>query len=184
MPTNGHRTAYRTCPLCEATCGLELKLDAEEQVVSIRGDKADVFSRGFICPKGSALKALHEDPDRVSTPLIRENGELRPAGWDEALTLIDSRLSPILAQDRNTVAVYLGNPNAHILSNLLYGKVLTRALASRNVYSASSVDQIPKQMASALMFGTGTTVAVPDVDRAAALQQLVDAQQPALDEGG
>jgi anaerobic selenocysteine-containing dehydrogenase len=165
MLTNGHHTAYATCPLCEATCGLELKLDAEDRVVSIRGDQADVFSAGFICPKGSALKALHEDPDRVSTPLIRDHGKLRPAGWDEAFALIDSRLSPIIAQDRNAVAVYLGNPNAHNLSNLLYGKVLTRALSSRNVYSASTVDQIPKQMASALMFGTGTTVAVPDVDR-------------------
>jgi anaerobic selenocysteine-containing dehydrogenase len=165
MLTNGHRTAYRTCPLCEATCGLELELDAKDRVLSIRGDKADVFSRGFICPKGSALKALHEDPDRVSTPLIRDKGELRPASWDEAFKLIDRRLSPILAQDRNAVAVYLGNPNAHNLSNLLYGRVLTRALSSHNVYSASSVDQIPKQMASALMFGTGTTVAVPDVDR-------------------
>jgi anaerobic selenocysteine-containing dehydrogenase len=165
MLTDGHHTAYATCPLCEATCGLELKLDEEDRVVSIRGDHADVFSRGFICPKGSALKALHEDPDRVSTPLIRDNGKLRPAGWDEAFALIDSRLSPIIARDRNSVAVYLGNPNAHNLSNLLYGKVLTRALSSRNVYSASTVDQIPKQMASALMFGTGTTVAVPDVDR-------------------
>ncbi len=165
MLADGDHTAYATCPLCEATCGLELKLDAEDRVVSIRGDQADVFSRGFICPKGSALKALHEDPDRVSTPLIRDNGRLRPAGWDEAFALIDRRLSPIVARDRNSVAVYLGNPNAHNLSNLLYAKVLTRALSSRNVYSASTVDQIPKQMASALMFGTGTTVAVPDVDR-------------------
>ena len=51
MLTNGHRTAYRTCPLCEATCGLELELDAKDRVLSIRGDKADVFSRGFICPR-------------------------------------------------------------------------------------------------------------------------------------
>jgi anaerobic selenocysteine-containing dehydrogenase len=165
MPASHHRTAYRTCPLCEATCGLALEFDTEDQVVSIRGDKADVFSRGFICPKGSALKALHEDPDRVSTPLIKDRGEHRPASWDEAFALIDGRLSPILSRDRNAVAVYLGNPNAHNLSNLLYGKVLTRALSSHNVYSASSVDQIPKQMASAMMFGTGTTVAVPDIDR-------------------
>ncbi len=61
--------------------------------------------------------------------------------------------------------MYLGNPNAHILANLLYIKVLLKALGSRNVYSASTVDQFPKQMASALMFGTGTTVPVPDVDR-------------------
>ena len=164
MGTNGHRSAFRTCPLCEATCGLEIKLDGD-RIVSIRGDEADVFSKGFICPKGSALRALHEDPDRVRTPLIRDGDHFREAGWDEAFALIDARLAPILATDRNAVAVYIGNPTAHNLSNLLYTRVLTRSLSSRNVYSASTVDQFPKQMSSALMFGTGTTVPVPDVDR-------------------
>jgi anaerobic selenocysteine-containing dehydrogenase len=164
MPNDAHRTAYRTCPLCEATCGLELTLD-HERVVTIRGDADDVFSRGFVCPKGAALKQLHEDPDRVRTPLIRQGADFREASWDEAFALIDERLSPILAADRNAVAVYLGNPNAHNLASMTYGKVLLRSLSTRNVFSASSVDQIPKQLAAALMFGTGTTVAVPDVDR-------------------
>jgi anaerobic selenocysteine-containing dehydrogenase len=165
MASAGTRTALRTCPLCEATCGLELTLDGEE-VTAIRGDREDVFSHGFICPKGYALKELHADPDRVSTPLIRRpDGGFAAAGWDEAFELIDRRLAPILAADRNAVAVYLGNPNAHNLSNLLYDKVLLKALATRNAYSASTVDQFPKQMASALMFGTGTSVPVPDVDR-------------------
>jgi anaerobic selenocysteine-containing dehydrogenase len=162
---NAHRTAIRTCPLCEATCGLQITLD-EDRVVSIRGDRDDVFSHGFICPKGTALKELHADPDRLRMPLIRRaDGRFRPAGWDEAFALIDERLSPILAADRNAVAVYLGNPNAHNLDNMLYGRVLLRALGTRNLYSASTLDQYPKQLASGLMFGTGTTVPVPDVDR-------------------
>jgi anaerobic selenocysteine-containing dehydrogenase len=165
MAPGGTRTALRTCPLCEATCGLELTL-AGEEVTAIRGDRDDVFSHGFICPKGYALKELHADPDRVRTPLIRQSGGgFAAASWDEAFALIDRRLAPILAADRNAVAVYLGNPNAHNLSNLLYDKVLLKTLATRNAYSASTVDQFPKQMASALMFGTGTTVPVPDVDR-------------------
>jgi anaerobic selenocysteine-containing dehydrogenase len=171
MATNGHRTAYRTCPLCEATCGLELTLDGDS-VTAIRGDAQDVFSHGFVCPKGAALKQLHEDPDRVRTPLIKDGGSFRPATWDDAFALIDARLSPILAADRNAVAVYLGNPNAHNLDSLLYSRVLLKALSTRNVYSASSVDQMPKQLASALMFGTGTTVAVPDVDRTQHLLML------------
>jgi len=63
-------TAYRTCPLCEATCGLEITVEAGE-VTGIRGDADDVFSHGFICPKGYAVKSLHQDPDRITTPLIR-----------------------------------------------------------------------------------------------------------------
>src|SRR5215469_9118199 len=44
------RTAYTTCPLCEATCGLEITTRGRD-VLSIRGDQADVFSQGYICPK-------------------------------------------------------------------------------------------------------------------------------------
>src|SRR6202035_3955252 len=167
MESNGHRdrTAYRTCPLCEATCGLEIKLQGEE-VMSIRGDREDVFSQGFICPKGYALKELHSDPDRVRTPLIKgADGVHRPATWDEAFELIAERLAPLLAQDRNSVAVYLGNPGAHLLDGIIYNRILLRALGTRNVYSASTVDQYPKQMASALMFGTSFSVPIPDVDR-------------------
>src|SRR5665648_725842 len=77
------RTAYRTCPLCEATCGLELTLNGG--ISSIRGDDEDVLSHGFICPKGNALRALHEDPDRVRTPLRRQpDGSFEEVSWDEA----------------------------------------------------------------------------------------------------
>ncbi len=160
------RTAYRTCPLCEATCGLELELDGE-RLLRVRGDAEDVFSRGFLCPKGVALKELHEDPDRIRTPLLRQSdGYFSPASWDEAFAVIDARLGAILGDgDRNAVGVHLGNPNAHNLANLLYLPVFLRALGSRNVFSATTVDQAPKQMASALMFGTGLSVPIPDVDR-------------------
>ncbi|MGH2805325.1 MAG: molybdopterin-dependent oxidoreductase, partial [Thermoleophilaceae bacterium] len=156
---------YRTCPLCEATCGLEVETEGR-QVVSVRGDKEDVFSRGFICPKAHGLKQLHEDPDRLTTPLVRRDGELVEAGWDEAFEEIDRRLSPLLASHgRNAVAVYLGNPNAHNLSALVYGTATLRALGSQNVYSASTVDQMPKQVSAGLMFGTMLSVPIPDVDR-------------------
>ena len=159
------RTEFRTCPICEATCGLALTLEGD-RVVSIRGDADDVFSRGFVCPKGAAVRELHSDPDRLTTPLIKtSDGEFREASWDEAFELIDARLKPILESDRNAVAQYRGNPNAHNLDNMLYGQVLARALGTRNLYSASTVDQFPKQLASGYMFGGATTVPVPDVDR-------------------
>jgi anaerobic selenocysteine-containing dehydrogenase len=156
---------YRTCPFCEATCGLEVETKGTE-VVSVRGDERDVLSHGFICPKAYGLKQLHEDPDRLTTPLIRRDGELREATWDEAFEEIDRRLTPLLAEHgRNAVAVYIGNPNAHNLSSLAYGPVWLRALGSQNIYSASTVDQMPKQVSSGLMFGHLLSVPVPDVDR-------------------
>src|ERR671916_393840 len=158
-------THYRTCPFCEATCGLEIETEGRE-VVSVRGDAEDVFSRGFICPKAHGVKQLHEDPDRLTTPLVRRDGELVEATWDEAFEEIDRRMSPLLAEHgRNSVAVYIGNPNAHNLSALAYGPVWLRALGTQNVYSASTVDQMPKQVSAGLMFGTMLSVPVPDVDR-------------------
>jgi anaerobic selenocysteine-containing dehydrogenase len=158
--------AFATCPLCEATCGLALTV-ADGRVQRIRGDADDVLSHGFACPKGASLMELHDDPDRVRTPLVRDAaGQLRPASWDEAFAEIDRRLGAIWEQHgRHAVGLYFGNPSAHNLSTLIYGRVLAKALQTRNVFSASTVDQYPKQMASALMFGTGATVPVPDVDR-------------------
>jgi anaerobic selenocysteine-containing dehydrogenase len=156
---------YRTCPFCEATCGLEVETEGRE-VVSVRGDEQDVLSHGFICPKAFGLKQLHEDPDRLTTPLVRRDGELVEATWDEAFEEIDRRLTPLLAEHgRNAVAAYVGNPNAHNLSFLTYGPVVLRALGTQNIYTASTVDQMPKQVSAGLMFGTMLSVPVPDVDR-------------------
>jgi anaerobic selenocysteine-containing dehydrogenase len=158
-------THYRTCPFCEATCGLEIETEGRE-VVSVRGDADDVFSHGFICPKAYGVKQLHEDPDRLTTPLIRRDGQLVEASWDEAFEEIDRRLTPLIAEHgKNAVAVYLGNPNAHNLSALIHGPAWLRVLGSQNVYSASTVDQMPKQMSAGLMFGTMLSVPIPDVDR-------------------
>jgi anaerobic selenocysteine-containing dehydrogenase len=157
--------AHRTCPFCEATCGLEVEY-ADGRVTKVRGDAQDVFSKGFLCPKGVSLKELHEDPDRLRTPMIRQDdGTFREASWEEALGLIAEKLPPILGASRDACAVYLGNPSAHSLSASLYGRPLLKAIGTKNIYSASTVDQYPKQMASALMFGTGTTIAIPDLDR-------------------
>ena len=48
--------AFRTCPLCEATCGLAVE-HVDNAVTRVRGDDLDAFSGGFMCPKGVALKA-------------------------------------------------------------------------------------------------------------------------------
>src|SRR3712207_4185358 len=166
------RTAPRTCPFCEATCGLEVTLEGD-RVARVRGDEQDVFSRGFLCPKGVGLQALHDDPDRVRTPLVKRDGVLRPATWDEAFAVIADRLPPLLERHgRDAVAAYVGNPTAHNLSGLIYGRVLLKALGSKNVFSASTVDQYPKQMASALMFGSGAVVPVTDLDRTQYLLML------------
>ena len=159
-------THYRTCPFCEATCGLAVEVEGG-QVLSVRGDKDDVFSRGFICPKATGVKTLQEDPDRLRTPMRRrDDGTFEPISWDDAFAEIDARLMPLLEEHgRDACAVYLGNPSAHSMATILAARVWLRALGSKNLYSASTVDQMPKQVSAGLMFGTILSIPIPDVDR-------------------
>jgi anaerobic selenocysteine-containing dehydrogenase len=162
----GDTTHYRICPLCEACCGLEVRV-REGRVAGIRGAERDVFSKGYLCPKGYALKDLHDDPDRLRAPLVRRGGELVPASWDEAFAAIEAGLVPILERHgRDAVAVSVGNPAAHKMGLLLYFGRLAKALATKNVFSASTLDQMPKQLSSGLMFGHWLSIAVPDIERA------------------
>jgi anaerobic selenocysteine-containing dehydrogenase len=157
--------AHVTCPLCEATCGLEVTLDGS-RVTGVRGDAADVFSHGYICPKGASLGALHHDPDRLRAPLLKRDGEFVEVSWDEAFAEIDRRLPPLLAEHgRNAVAIYAGNPSVHNTSTALYGSAFYKAVGTRNFYSASTVDQLPKHYSAGLMFGHPLTIPVPDLDR-------------------
>jgi anaerobic selenocysteine-containing dehydrogenase len=158
-------THHRICPLCEACCGLEIKTRGDA-VISIRGHAADVLSQGYICPKAVALKDLHEDPDRLRTPLIKRNGVHVPATWDEAYAEIKARLPAVIDTfGRNAVGVAVGNPSAHKIGLLTYFGKLARALGSKNVFSASTLDQMPKQLASGMMFGHWLSVGLPDVSR-------------------
>jgi len=158
-------THFRTCPLCEATCGLEVTMEGAS-VVRIRGDREDVFSHGFICPKGSTLRQLHEDPDRLRLPLVRRDGEHVEVSWEEAFAEVEQRLTTALeSAGRDGVGVYLGNPNVHNHAPTLYGRALIMALGTRNIFSASTVDQMPRHVSSGFAYGGPLAIPVPDLDR-------------------
>ena len=159
------RTALRICPFCEATCGLTLTI-SEGRVTRARGDRDDVFSAGFICPKGASFGELDNDPDRLNQPLIRRNGQLTEATWDEAYAVVADRLGEVVRTHGGaSVGVYFGNPNAHTVAGSLYAPLVIRALGTRQVYSASTLDQMPKHVALGLMFGSPVAFTVPDLDR-------------------
>jgi anaerobic selenocysteine-containing dehydrogenase len=155
---------FRTCPLCEATCGLQVDVD-DGVVTRIRGDRDDVFSRGFLCPKGSSLKGLHEDPDRVRTPLVKVDGRFEPTTWDTAFDLIHERLRPLVVDHgRDAVALYSGNPWSHNYETILYTALLYGAVG-KNRFAAASVDQRPREIVSSVHYGTRVAFPVPDLDR-------------------
>lgn len=158
------QTYYTTCPLCEATCGLEIVTRGEE-ILSIRGDEQDVFSQGYLCPKAYSLKELHTDPDRLRVPMIRRGERWLTASWEDAFAEIKQHLMPILERHgRNALAIYVGNPNVHTLAGTLYLPAVLQSARTQNNYSASTVDQMPKQVSAGLMFGAGLSIPIPDVD--------------------
>lgn len=159
------RTALRICPLCEATCGLALTVDGST-VTAARGDRDDVFSRGFICPKGASFGAVDSDPDRLRTPLVRRDGVLREATWEEAFDAVAAGVRPVVERyGPHAVGVVLGNPNVHTMAGALYPNVLLGALGTRSLFTASTLDQMPKHVSSGLLFGDANAIPVPDLDR-------------------
>jgi anaerobic selenocysteine-containing dehydrogenase len=137
-----------------------------EEVARIRGDLDDVFSKGYICPKGSTLGVLHDDPDRLRRPLVKRDGAFVEVSWPEAWAEVDRRFRAVIdTHGRAAVGAYVGNPNAHNIGALLYLKAFLKSLGTPNLFSASTVDQRPKEIAAGLLFGGALTVPVPDVDR-------------------
>ncbi|MGW6568995.1 molybdopterin oxidoreductase family protein [Streptomyces sp. NPDC054975] len=158
-------TALRICPLCEATCGLTLTLDGN-RVTGARGDRDDVFSQGFICPKGASFGEVDADPDRLTGPLVRKDGRLQEATWEEAFDTVAARIRPLIEEyGPNAVGIVLGNPNVHTMAGALYPPLLIGALRTRSLFTASTLDQMPKHVSSGLLFGDPFAIPVPDLDR-------------------
>jgi anaerobic selenocysteine-containing dehydrogenase len=65
VKVSDRHTVYRVCPFCEATCGLAIEVEGDS-IITVRGDKEDPFSCGFICPEAYGLKELHDDADRLT----------------------------------------------------------------------------------------------------------------------
>jgi anaerobic selenocysteine-containing dehydrogenase len=162
MTTTPH---YRSCNLCEAICGIEITVE-QGQRLTIRGDKDDPFSRGYICPKAAALQDFHFDHDRLRHPVRRTATGWQRIEWHEAFDEVTANLKRVYAKyGKNSTASYLGNPNVHNYGALLFAPGFIRSLHTRNRFSATSVDQLAHHMAAYLMFGHQLLLPIPDIDR-------------------
>lgn len=159
------RTHFVACNLCEAICGLEIRVE-DNQIRSIKGDKADPLSKGHICPKAVALQDIYNDPDRLRMPVKKTASGWQEISWPQAYDELTGKIKSIQRKHGNdAVAVYLGNPTVHNMEAMIYGPMFFRTLRTKNRYSATSVDQLPEQLVSLLMFGHSLLIPLPDIDR-------------------
>ncbi|UXA04488.1 molybdopterin-dependent oxidoreductase [Mycobacterium sp. SMC-2] len=165
MTTGEDGRHLRTCPLCEAMCGLEIQVDGGK-VTSIRGNRDDVWSRGHVCPKGVSLAALHDDPDRIRRPMVKVDGRWHEVSWDAAFRRCTELLTPVIEKyGIGAVTAYTGNPLAHSFSLARYAGVLMGMSGMPVTYSPGTVDQWPKNLSSHLMYGLWWNFPVPDIER-------------------
>jgi anaerobic selenocysteine-containing dehydrogenase len=171
----------RTCPLCEAMCGLEIRVEGGK-VTTIRGNPDDVWSRGHLCPKGTTLGALHDDPDRIRRPMIKVDGQWQEVSWDAAFRRCTELLTPVIRKyGIGAVTAYTGNPLAHSFSLARYAGVLMGMSGMPVTYSPGTVDQWPKNLSSHLMYGLWWNFPVPDIERTDLL--VIMGANPAASQG-
>jgi len=175
------KTHYRTCNLCEAMCGLEIKYQKNE-VISIKGDKKDMFSKGHICPKAIALQDLYHDKDRLKIPLKKTKNGWQKISWNEAFDEVASKIKAIQEKHgNNAIGTYRGNPNVHNLGMMLFGTPFIQSLQTQQKYTATSVDQLPHHIASLKMFGHHMLIPIPDIDHTDFM--LIIGANPAISNG-
>lgn len=160
-------TVHRSCPICEACCGLKLEVDRESKtILSVRGDDDDPRSQGYVCPKATAVKGLYEDPERIKAPLRKTADGWEEISWDEAYRYAGEKLAATKqAHGKDAIATYIGNPIGHSASGLLNIPMYLQAMDSERLFSAASMDQQPKNLTSSLMYGDMWAISIPDIQR-------------------
>jgi len=160
-------TIYRTCPTCEASCGLKLEVDRDSrEVISIKGDPDDIRSAGYVCAKSQAFVYIDQDPERVRSPLRKTDTGWEEVSWEEALDEVGQKLFSIRERHgKDTIAFYYGNPNGHNVHTQLYTQLFISMMNSERFFSAGSVDQQPKNLACEILYGNAWMFQVPDLAR-------------------
>lgn len=171
------------CRICEPLCGLIATVD-DGKIVGVRPDKDHPISKGFACPKGIGMAAVHNSPDRLLYPMRRlPDGSFIQVTWKAALEDIGRRLRSVIADHGDdAVGVYFGNPAAFSYSSLTWLKGMVDALGSPHFYSAGSQDTNSRMAASKLFYGSPLTIPVPDLHRTDFILML--GANPVVSHGG
>lgn len=140
-----------TCRLCSAYCPVVVTVDAG-RVMRVEGNRDAPLYDGYTCPKGRALPAYHNNPDRLLHSMKRQpDGSYRPIPTDVAIAEIAGRLKDIVAKHGpRSVAGFLGNPAVEQVATAPVMMALLRAIGSPMFFSMATLDQPNTKIADAL----------------------------------
>lgn len=119
------------CPYCGCGCNLTLHIK-DNKIVSLHSDSTTV-NEGYLCSKGRFGYEFVHHPDRLQFPLIRKNGQLVRAGWDEALNLVATKFQDIKSQHGNRSLAGLSSAKCTNEENYLFQKFIRAVLGTNNV---------------------------------------------------
>lgn len=150
------------CRICAASCGIVVTLD-EAQVVTVRGDPEHPVSKGYTCPKGRALPALHHHVDRIDRPRVDGNER----AWAGTLDDLAERLGSVVsAHGPDAVAGYFGTGLAYDTAGWIAANAWLAAIGSRRLFTPATVDNAPVLLAAELVAGHPQANPIWDVERA------------------
>ena len=127
-----YRNTLTTCVYCGCGCGIFVET-MDGQITGVWPPKTHPVSQGKLCIKGWNVTDFVEHPDRLTTPLIRRNGELVEASWDEALSLIAERLGNIKAESGPNSLAFLSSAKCSNEENYLLQKFARAVIGTNNV---------------------------------------------------
>jgi len=146
------REVPSVCPYCGVGCGVSLQIDTEGRLAGVQDDPANPSSQGMLCVKGRFGTSFVHHPDRLTQPLIRRDGKLTPATWDEALDLVAAKL----VEHRGSFAALASakgtNEDAYV-----YQKFVRLLMGTNNIDHCARLCHAPSVKALLLQIGSGAT---------------------------
>jgi anaerobic selenocysteine-containing dehydrogenase len=160
------RTVKSFCRICTTICGIEVEVDGDE-VVQVRGDRSHPFTKGYTCPKGRALPQLHHHPERLERPMLRVDGALREASWDDVLDDAGARLRTIIDESGpSSVGVFFGSGIGMDAAGYRMQETLFRAIGTPAKFSPLTIDGTAKTLVAHLVGGFPGFTSHVDYERA------------------